>query len=47
MFMYWVWVIHNRTWILKQLNVHKFSLPVESETQYWIYNDIKFKKHKM
>ncbi len=20
-----------------------FSLPVESETQYWIYNDIKFK----
>jgi hypothetical protein len=44
MFVYWVGFIHNRTWIyLKQLNVHKFTLPVELYTQYWIYNDINLK----
>ena len=46
MFVYWVWVIHNRTWILKQLNVHKFTLPVESELNTGFDNDINFKEHK-
>ena len=43
MFVYWVWVIHNRTWILKQLNVHKFTLPVESELNTGFDNDIHLK----
>jgi hypothetical protein len=46
MFVYWVCVIHIRTWISKQLNVHKLSLPVESELNTGFYNDINLKNIK-